>query len=85
MTPGTCALQLPDHHGAANVLTDSLAERSTVDLALGVLLDRGLIPSQARDALDALANTADVSLLGAAQTPMSPSPPPPTVPDRDRG
>jgi len=85
MTPGTCALQLPDHHGAANVLTDSLAERSTVDHALGVLLDRGLIPSQARDALDALANTADVSLLGAAETPMSPSPPPPTVPDRDRG
>jgi len=85
MTPGTCALQLPDHHGAANVLTDSLAELSTVDHALGVLLDRGLIPSQARDALDALANAGDVSLLGAAQILLSPSPPPPTVPDQDRG
>lgn len=73
-------LQLPDHHGAANVLTDSLAELSTVDHALGVLLDRGLIPSQARDALDALANAADVSLLGGAQILLSPSPPPPTCP-----
>jgi len=70
-------LALPDLATEADVLAAQLDDLSALNQAVGVLLDRGLLPEQGRALLDDLAAAGDTSAVAAARLllPTTPSDP----------